>query len=173
VEQVQPVQPVPSGRRLLVRLCLFAFCGGLLLLLSSRPAEAAERREPGLLDPVSTTLEATAREVLLAGRATGSGASTVGKAAGAARQAVAPQPRPATGAARSAAPAGKRGAPAVTSPVRRVAPPTRPAPTAARTAARSLGTAAKPATGTLTGPLPRAGKLAGGPAGRSPRSPPR
>src|SRR5918994_1502451 len=78
VEQVQPVQPVPRGRRLLARLCLFAFCGGLLLLLSSRPAEAAERREPGLLDPVSTTLEATAREVLLAGRATGSGASTAG-----------------------------------------------------------------------------------------------
>src|ERR687898_1605249 len=47
VEQVQPVQPVPRGRRLLARLCLFAFCGGLLLLLSSRPAEAAERRGAG------------------------------------------------------------------------------------------------------------------------------
>ncbi|HEX7148266.1 MAG TPA: hypothetical protein VF512_12195, partial [Actinomycetota bacterium] len=90
VEQVQPAQPVPNGRRLLVRLCLLAFCGGLLLLLSSRPAEAAERREPGLLDPVSTTLEATAWKVQLAGRATGSGTSTAGKATGGARQAVAP-----------------------------------------------------------------------------------
>jgi DNA polymerase III subunit gamma/tau len=166
VEQVQPVQPVPSGRRLLVRLCLFAFCGGLLLLLSSRPAEAAERREPGLLDPVSTTLEATAREVLLAGRATGSGASTVGKAAGAARPAVAPQPRPATGAARPAAPAVKRGTPAVTSPFRRVAPPTRPATTALRTAARSTGAAAKPVPGTLTGPLDRVAKVTAGPVAR-------
>jgi hypothetical protein len=95
VDLVQLAQPAPNRRRLLVRLALFAFCGGLLLLLSSRPAEAAERREPGLLDPVSATLQATAREVLLAGRATGSGASTVGKAVGAARQAVAPQPRPA------------------------------------------------------------------------------
>ena len=125
MDPVQVTQPAPGRRRLLARLCLFAFFGGLLLLLSSRPAEAAERREPGLLDPVRTTLKATAREVELAGRATGSGASTVGKVADAARQAVAPQPRPATGAARPAAPAVKRGAPAVTSPVRRVAPPTR------------------------------------------------
>ena len=99
------------GRRLLVRLALFAFCGGLLLLLSSRPAEAAERREPGLLDPVSATLEATAREVQLAGRATGSGTSTVGKAVDAARQAVAPHPRPAPGAARPPAPRPSSGAP--------------------------------------------------------------
>ena len=53
VDLVQLAQPAPDRRRLLVRLALFAFCGGLLLLLSSRPAEAAERREPGLLDPVS------------------------------------------------------------------------------------------------------------------------
>ena len=127
VDPVQVAQPAPNRRRLLARLCLLAFCGGLLLLLTSRPAEAAERREPGLLDPVSTTLKATAREVELAGRATGSGTSSVGKVAGQARQAVVPQSRPATGAARPAAPAVKRGAPAVTSPVRRVAPPTRTA----------------------------------------------
>jgi hypothetical protein len=78
VDRVQLAKPAPNRRRLVVRLALFAFCGGLLLLLSSRPAEAAERREPGLLDPVSATLEATAREVQLAGRATGSGTSTVG-----------------------------------------------------------------------------------------------
>jgi hypothetical protein len=166
VDQVQVAQPASSRRRLLARLCLFAFFGGLLLLLSSRPAEAAERREPGLLDPVSTTLKATAREIELAGRATGSGASTVGEIAGQAGQAVAPQPRPATRAARPAAPAVKRGAPVVTSPVRRVAPPTRPVAEASRTAARSTGTAAKPATGTLTGLLDQAGKPAAKPAGR-------
>jgi hypothetical protein len=95
---VQLAQPVPSGRRLLLRLCLLAFFGGLLLLLSSRPAEAAERREPGLLDPVSTTLKATAREDdSFAGRATGSRSSTVGQVADAARHVVAPQPRPAAG----------------------------------------------------------------------------
>lgn len=127
MDRVQLAKPAPVGRRLVVRLALFAFCGGLLLLLSSRPAEAAERREPGLLDPVSATLEATAREVQLAGRATGSGTSTVGKVADAARQAVAPHPRPTPSAARPpATPPVKRGAPAVTSPVRRVAPPTHP-----------------------------------------------
>src|SRR4029453_14369550 len=119
VDPVQVAQSVPNRRRLLARLCLLAFFGGLLLLLTSRPAGAAERREPGLLDPVSTTLKATAREVELAGRATGSGTSSVGKVAGQARQAVVPQSRPATGAARPAAPAVKRGAPAGTSPVRR------------------------------------------------------
>jgi hypothetical protein len=154
VDRVQAPQPTPSRRRLLARLCLFAFFGGLLLLLSSRPAEAAERREPGLLDPVRTTLKATAREVELAGRAAGSGTSTVGKAGNQAVQAVAPQPRPATSAARPAAPAVKRGAPAVTSPVRRVAPPTRPVTTAARTAARS------------SGPAGRIAKVAAGPVGR-------
>jgi hypothetical protein len=122
---VQLAQPVPSGRRPLLRLCLLAFCGGLPPLLSSRPAEAAERREPGLLDPVSTTLKAIAREVdSFAGRATGSRSSTVGQVADAARQVVAPQPRPAAGAARSAVtPTVKRGAPAVLSPVRRAVPP--------------------------------------------------
>src|SRR5215211_4716042 len=114
VDRVELAQPAPNRRRLVVRLALFAFCGGLLLLLSSRPAEAAERREPGLLDPVRTTLKATAREVdSFAGRATGSGASTAGQAAAAARSA--------------AGSAVKRGAPAVPSPVRWAAPPTRPA----------------------------------------------
>src|SRR5215218_4035921 len=128
VDRVHLREPAPRGRRLVVRLALFAFCGGLLLLLSSRPAEAAERREPGLLDPVRTTLKATAREVQLAGRATGSGTSTVGKAADAARQAVAPHPRPTPSGARPPATRPvRRGAPAVTSPVRRVAPPTRSA----------------------------------------------
>jgi hypothetical protein len=127
LDRVQLPQSAPGRRRLLVRLCLFAFCGGLLLLLSSRPAEAAERREPGLLDPVRTTLKATAREVdSLAGRATGSGSSKVGGVPDAPRQPVAPRPRPASGAVRSVvATTGKRGAPAVTSPVRRAAPPTR------------------------------------------------
>jgi hypothetical protein len=146
LERVQLAQPVPSGRRLLVRLCLFAFCGGLLLLLSSRPAEAAERREPGLLGPVRTTLKATAREVdSFAGRATGSRSSTVDQA----------------GAARPAVPSTvQRGAPAVTSPVRRAAPPT----SSTRRTARSTGTAAKPVTRTLTGPVERVARLAAGPA---------
>lgn len=147
---MQLAQPVPSGRRLLVRLCLFAFCGGLLLLLSSRPAEAAERREPGLLGPVRTTLTATAREVdSFAGRATGSRSSTVDQA----------------GAVRPAVPSTvQRGAPAVTSPVRRAAPPT----SSTRRTARSTGTAAKPVTRTLTGPVEAALDLVGpaiGPVG--------
>ena len=142
MDRVLHREPARTWRRLVVRLALFAFCGGLLLLLSSRPAEAAERREPGLLDPVRTTLKATAREVdSFAGRATGSGAST-------------------------AASAVKRGAPAVPSPVRRAAPPTRPATSAVRTATRSTGAAAKPVTGTLTGLLQRAGKLAAKPVTR-------
>lgn len=150
MDRVQLAKPAPVGRRLVVRLALFAFCGGLLLLLSSRPAEAAERREPGLLDPVSATLEATAREVQLAGRATGSGTSTVGKVADAARQAVAPHPRPTPSAARPpATPPVKRGAPAVTSPVRRVAPPTHPATSKAS-----------------SGPVGRVAKITSGPVGR-------
>jgi hypothetical protein len=174
VDRVQLAQPAPNRRRLLVRVALFAFCGGLLLLLSSRPAEAAERREPGLLDPVSTTLKATAREVQLAGRATGSGASTVGKAADAARQAVAPHLRPAPSAARPpATPPVKRGAPAVTSPVRRVAPPTRPATPkgssgpvgrVAKITSGPVGRVAKvasPVTGPATGPVGRVAQAGG------------
>jgi hypothetical protein len=151
LERVLLAQPAPRGRRLVVRLCLLAFCGGLLLLLSSRPAEAAERREPGLLDPVRTTLKATAREVdSFAGRATGSGSSTVGQAADAARQAVAPQPRPAPGAARPATPSTvNRGAPADPSPVRRAAPPT-----------SSPRRTAKPVTRTLTPPVERVAGVA-------------
>jgi hypothetical protein len=53
LDLVQLGQPAPRTRRLLLRLCLLTFCGGLLLLLSSRPAVAAERREPQLLDPVA------------------------------------------------------------------------------------------------------------------------
>jgi hypothetical protein len=136
LDGVQLARSAPSGRRLLLRLGLLAFCGGLLLLLSSRPADAAERQGSGLLDPVRTTLKATAREVdSFAGRATGSGSSTVGQAADAARRAVAPQPRPAPGAARSAVTSTvRRGAPAVTSPVRRAAPPTHPVPSPAKDA---------------------------------------
>jgi hypothetical protein len=190
LDRVQLGQPAPRTRRLLLRLCLFAFCGGLLLLLSSRPADAAERREPRLLDPVRTTLKATAREVdSFAGRATGSGTSTVGKAATAAHRVATPRPRPATSAARpratsAARPAAasvarpapastvKRGAPAVTSPVRRAA--TRPTTSAVRPAAgsaarsvtrastRSLGRAAKLAEN----PLGHAGEVAGGPLSR-------
>jgi hypothetical protein len=130
LDRVQQVAPTARGPRLLMRLGLFAFCAGLLLLLSSRPADAAERREPQLLDPVGTTLKATAREVdSFAGRATGSGSSTVARTVDAARQAVAPPPRPTPGAARSPVAATvKRGAPAFTSPVRRVAPPTASSP---------------------------------------------
>jgi len=145
VDRVHLREPALRGRRLVVRLALFAFCGGLLLLLSSRPAEAAERREPGLLDPVRTTLKATAREVdSFAGRATGSGASTAGSAV-------------------------RRGAPAVTSPVRRAARPTRPAAAPVRAATRSTG-AAEPLTGALTGalsgPLESAGKLTAKPVAK-------
>jgi hypothetical protein len=56
LDLVQLGQPAPRTRRLLLRLCLLTFCGGLLLLLSSRPAVAAERREPQLLDPVAKGL---------------------------------------------------------------------------------------------------------------------
>ena len=148
MERVQLAQPAPGRRRLLLRLCLFALCGGLLLLLSSRPAAAAERHEPGLLDPVGTTLKATAREVdSFAGRATGSGSSTVGQVADAARQLVAPPSRPAAGAARSAATSTVRwGAPAVPSPVRRAAPPT----SSLRRPSRPTGTPAKPVTRAVT-----------------------
>ena len=164
---MQLAQPVPSGRRLLLRLCLLAFCGGLLLLLSSRPAEAVERREPGLLDPVRTTLKATAREVdSFAGRATGSGSSTVGQVADAARQVVAPQPRPAARAARSAVtPTVKRGGPAVHSPVRRAAPPTASPRRTVRSAATPVDSHGNPARWSARLPLrgaePGAGSLQG------------
>ena len=160
MDRVLHREPAPFGRRLVVRLALFAFCGGLLLLLSSRPAEAAERREPGLLDPVRTTLKATAREVdSFAGRATGSGASTAGQVADAARRAVAQRTRPAAAADGSAAgSAVKRGAPAVPSPVRRSAPPTGPA----TPASRPVDAVTKPGTGTLE----RAGTLTAKPVSR-------
>ena len=113
LDRVHPLQPARRRRRLMVRLCLFAFCGGLLLLLSSRPADATERREPRLLDPVSTTLKATAREVdSFAGRATGSGTSR--------------SPRPPTRPARS--PPRTRGPP----PARPVPRPPRPSSRAPR-----------------------------------------
>jgi hypothetical protein len=147
LDRVQQVQPTARGRRLLVRLGLLAFCAGLLLLLSSRPADAAERREPQLLDPVGTTLKATAREVdSFAGRATGSGAFTVARTVDAARQVVAPPPRPAPDAARPPVTSTvKRGGPAVTSPVRRVAPPTSQLTPPTRPAARVAKPTATPA----------------------------
>jgi hypothetical protein len=152
---VQLALPAPRGRRLLVRLCLLACCGGLLLLLSSRPAEAAERREPGLLDPVRTTLKATAREVdSFAGRATGSGSSTVGRVADAARQAVAPHPRTAGAARPATPPTVQRGAPAVPSPVRRAAPPTHPT-------VRRVARAAAPGAGSPKGVLAPVAGLTG------------
>jgi hypothetical protein len=133
-----------------VRLGLLAFCGGLLLLLSSRPADAAERQGPGLLDPVGATLKAAAREVdSSAGRATGSGSSAVAKVADTVRRTVAPPSRPAAPAVRAAATTVKRGAPAVTSPVRRVAPPTSQLTRPARPATRSLGGAAEATAGPL------------------------
>jgi len=157
VDRVLHREPARTWRRLVVRLALFAFCGGLLLLLSSRPAEAVERREPGLLDPVGTTLKATAREVdSFAGRATGSGASPVGQVADAARQTVAPRTLSAAAAAHSAVgSAVKRGAPAVPSPVRRAAPPTRPATSAI-----------KPVTRPAAKPVARVAKLAAKPVDR-------
>jgi hypothetical protein len=164
VDRVHLAQPAPRGRRLLVRLVLFAFCGGLLLLLSSRPADAAERQGLGLPDPVGATSKATTRVDDLARRATGSGTSSVAAAADAVRRTVAPPSRPAASAVRAtAAPAAKRGAPAVTSPVRRVAPPTSQVTRAVRTVTRPLGGAAEPATRTARGTLDRAP----GPASRA------
>ena len=225
MDRVQQVAPTARGPRLLMRLGLFAFCAGLLLLLSSRPADAAERREPQLLDPVGTTLKATAREVdsfagratgsgsstvartvdaarqavappprpaeaverrepglldpvrttlkatarevdSFAGRATGSGSSTVGQVANAARHAVAPQPRPAARAARSALPPTvKRGGPAVHSPVRRAAPPTASPRRTVRSAATPVDSHGNPARWSARLPLrgaePGAGSLQG------------
>ena len=139
MDRVHHALPTPRGRRLLVRLGLLAFCAGLLLLLSSRPADAAERREPRLLDPVGTTLKATAREVdSFAGRATGSGTSRVGQTTDAARQAVAPPSRPTPGASRPVTPTPERRDPAVTSPVRRVAPPTTPVDRISKVAAEPV-----------------------------------
>jgi hypothetical protein len=161
LERAQLGQPAPRGR-LLARLCLLACCGGLLLLLSSRPAEAAERREPGLLDPVRTTLKATAREVdSFAGRATGSGSSTVGQARDMARHAVAARPRPAPGAARPAIPTVKRGAPAVPSPVRRAAPPTSITHPTPKPATRVTKLAEKLGAGSLQGVLAPVAGLTG------------
>ena len=168
MDRVQQTEPTPAGRRLLLRLCLLALFGGLLLLLSSRPADGAERQELGLLDPVGTTSKATAKEVgSLAGRAAGSGLSTVATATSVLRQPVAPQPQPAVDAARATARStAKRGAPAVTSPVRRVAPPTSPGVSARRAAARPAGQAAKAVPGTTTSPLARVANVtAAGPVG--------
>jgi hypothetical protein len=167
VDRADLPQPAPRGGRLLVRLCLLALCGGLLLLLSSGPAEAAGRREAGLLDPVGTTLKATAREVdSLAGRAAGSGVSPVTKAAAAASRVVAPRPRPAAGPARSVTSTVKRGAPAVTSPVRRVAPPTRPATSPVRRVAEAAAAPVARVARVAGGPVGRATEVAGGPVAR-------
>jgi hypothetical protein len=169
VERVQQAEPAPAGRRLLLRLCLLVFFGGLLLLLSSRPADAAERQELRLLDPVGTTSKATAKKVgSLAGRAAGSGSSTVATAARVIRQTAAPQPRPAVETARATARStAKRGAPAVTSPVRRVAPPVGSALLPVGSALASVGSAVAPVTqgvGGLVDPLVPVGlvRLPGG-----------
>ncbi|HTE70521.1 MAG TPA: hypothetical protein VK942_17475 [Actinomycetes bacterium] len=116
---------------------------------------------------MGTTSKATAKEVgSLAGRATGSGLSTVATATSVLRQPVAPQPRPAVEAARATARStAKRGAPAVTSPVRRVAPPTSPGVSARRAAARPAGQAAKAVPGTTTGPLARVANVTAAPVG--------
>jgi hypothetical protein len=71
VDPVQVARPAPGRRRLLARLCLFAFFGGLLLLLSSRPAEAAERREPGLLGLLGSCSGSSTQASVQAGRSAG------------------------------------------------------------------------------------------------------
>jgi len=56
VDLVQLAQPAPDRRRPLVRLALFAFCGGLLLLLSSRPAGSLLAPVESALVPVGSAL---------------------------------------------------------------------------------------------------------------------
>jgi hypothetical protein len=178
VEQAHHAGQAPDRRLLLVRLLLLLLGGVLFVLLSSRPAGAAERQRSGLLDPVGGTLAAATEPVgSLARGAAGTVSSTVGRTAGVARRSVAsprrPAARPAVGSTAPARAAGalKRGAPAITSPVRRTAPPTRNVTHPLRRAAggptnelagapvtRRLGGAVAPAAGALG---PAAGPLAG------------
>jgi len=125
----------------------------LLVLLSSRPAGAAERQGSGFLDPVGGTLAAATEPVgSLARGAAGTVSSTGGRTAGVARRSVAslrrPAARPAVGSTvpARAVRAIRRGAPAATSPVRRTAPPT-------QRIARPLRRAAGSPTAGLAGSL--------------------
>jgi hypothetical protein len=58
VEKAHHAGQAPATRLLLLRLPLVLLGGMLVVLLFSRPAEAAERRRSGLLDPVGGTLAA-------------------------------------------------------------------------------------------------------------------
>jgi hypothetical protein len=167
-------------RLLLVRLLLLLLGGVLLVLLSSRPAGAAERQRSGPLDPVGGTLAAATEPVgSLARGAAGTVSSTVGRTAGVARRSVAsqrrPAARPAVGSTAPARAAGalRRGASAITSPVRRTAPPTgsvtRPLRRATAIATNRLASSLRPALTPVGGRVgPDAGALA--PAAGAPGS---
>jgi hypothetical protein len=165
VDKAHHAGQAPTRRLLLVRVLVLLAGGVLLVLLSSRPAGAAERQRPGLLDPVGGTLTAATEPVgSLARGAVGTVSSTGGPTAGVARRSVAtlrrPAARPAVGPTTPARAvrAIRRGAPAATSPDRRTAPPT-------QRIARPQRHAGSPTDG-LAGPLRRAlapvsGPLAG------------
>lgn len=164
MEQAHHAGQAPVRRLLLVRLLLLLLGGVLLVLLSSRPAGAAERQRSGLLDPVGGTLAAATEPVgSLARGAAGTVSSTVGRTAGVARRSVAsprrPAARPAVGSTAPAPAAGARtrGAPAITSPVRRTAPPTssitRPLRLAAGGPANGLAGSVRPAVAPVGGRL--------------------
>jgi hypothetical protein len=156
VEQAHRVGPAahvgwaPAGRRLLVGLLPVLLGGVLLVLMSSRPADAAERRGAGHDDPVGGTLAAATEPVgSLARGAAGTVPSTVGRTAGVARRTVAPARRPAArsavgstapargpaarprGGTAGATPASPLGATAAASPSRKAARASRPAGQAA------------------------------------------
>jgi len=156
VEKAHHVGQAPTRRLLLVRLLLLLVGGVLFVLLSSRPAGAAERQGSGFLDPVGGTLAAATEPVgSLARGAAGTVSSTGGRTAGVARRSVAslrrPAARPAVGSTvpARAVRAIRRGAPAATSPVRRTAPPT-------QRIARPLRRAAGSPTAGLAGSLRQA-----------------
>ena len=90
------VEWAPARRLVLARLLPVLLGGVLLVLWSSRPADAAERRGAGRDDPVGGTLAAATEPVgSLARGAAGTVPSTVGRTAGVARRTVAPARRPA------------------------------------------------------------------------------
>jgi hypothetical protein len=164
VEQAHHAGQAPDRRLLLLRLLLLLLGGVLFVLLSSGPARAAERQRSGLLDPVGGTLAAATEPVgSLARGAAGTVSSTVGRTAGAARRSVAsprrPAARQAVGSTAPAPVAGalKRGAAAITSPVRRTAPPTRGITRPLRRAAASptnvLAGSVRPAVTAVAGRL--------------------
>jgi len=165
VEKAHHVGQAPTRRLLLVRLLLLLVGGVLFVLLSSRPAGAAERQGSGFLDPVGGTLAAATEPVgSLARGAAGTVSSTGDRTAGVARRSVAsprrPAARPAVGstAPARAVRATRRGAPAATSPVGRTAPPT-------QRIARPPRRAAGSPTNGLAGPLRRALAPLGAPVG--------